>query len=72
MSSQHRDPPLNVRPANADRLAAAAVLKANGKDMTGFVGACLRAIVANPKGFLAALDKYWPEKRERGRPPKRP
>ena len=72
MSSQHRDPPLNVRPPTADRTAATDALTERGKDMTGFVTACLRALAANPDRLLRQLAPHWPEPKPRGRPPRAP
>lgn len=56
-------------PSRDDEVAA--VLAKHGKDEAGLAGAVRAAILANPTGFLAALEKYWPEKRAKGRP-KRP
>lgn len=68
VSSQHRDEPLNVRPPNEDRKAAHAALGERGKDMTGFITACLRALVRDPDRLLALLAPHWPAPKARGRP----
>jgi hypothetical protein len=71
MSSQHRDPPLNVRPDTATRLAAAKILDAHGKDMTGFIDACLAMLVASPDAMLRSLGQVWRKTpKPKGRPPK--
>lgn len=70
MSNQHRDKPLNVRPPTEDREAAQAVLKAQRRDMTSFITACLRKFVAEPDKMIEFVGTHWPEPKPRGRPPK--
>lgn len=70
MSSQHRDPALTIRPPA--ELKAAAQTALAGREMRGFVVACLSALVSDPQGFLAQLEGHWPEKKPRGRPRQTP
>lgn len=46
------------------------ILKAEDWQLRQFVIACLRALVADPKTFLAGLEAHRPERRKPGRPEK--
>ncbi|MFI6771171.1 hypothetical protein [Streptomyces sp. NPDC050355] len=70
MSSQHRDPPLTVRPPADLKAEAQAALAARDLEVRAFVVACLNALVADPDQFLSELGTHWPERKPRGRPPK--
>ncbi|MFC1428596.1 hypothetical protein ACEZCY_36080 [Streptacidiphilus sp. N1-12] len=68
MSSQHRDPSMNVRvPAE---LKAATQQALGGRELRGFVLACCTALVADPPAFLAGLEDHWPPPNPVGRPSK--
>lgn len=51
-----------------EKLPARRVLHAEGWQLREFVVACLRALLADPAGFLAGLDGHRPERRRSGRP----
>lgn len=72
MSSQHADPQLNVRPPAAVMEQAKQHLAGHGREVRGFVVACLGALNANPDAFLAQLAEYWPADKPRGRPRRAP
>ncbi|WP_211265823.1 hypothetical protein [Actinacidiphila oryziradicis] len=72
MSSQHRDPPLTVRPPADVKTQAQAVLNARNLEVQAFVVACLSALAATPDQFLAGLKPHWPEQKPRGRPRRTP
>ncbi|SFW11611.1 hypothetical protein [Amycolatopsis australiensis] len=61
MPSKHANPQqLNVRPPAEDLAAAKRILSGRSREIRGFVIACLRALRADPDGFLGQLDQYWP------------
>lgn len=68
MSSQHRNPPLTIRPP-AD-LKAQATKALGERQMQAFLVACLNALVDNPDSFLGSLTAHWPQEAARGRPRK--
>lgn len=68
MPSQHRNPPLNVRPDAALKAAAQQELEQRKKEMTAFITACLTAVAKDPEGFLAVLAPHWPPPVPKGRP----
>ncbi|MFJ3310268.1 hypothetical protein ACIPSA_46210 [Streptomyces sp. NPDC086549] len=70
MSSQHRDPPLTVRPPATLKADAQKELTNRGREMKAFIVACLNALVADPDGFLNLLNEHWPAETPRGRPRK--
>ncbi|MFI9040897.1 hypothetical protein [Streptomyces sp. NPDC053726] len=70
MPSQHRNPPLSVRPDPDLKAQAATALGDRDREMQSFVVACLRALVDNPDGFLGQLAEHWPQEAPRGRPRK--
>ncbi|WP_410583940.1 hypothetical protein [Amycolatopsis sp. lyj-108] len=70
MSSQHADPQLNVRPPADVTEQAKRLLEERGREVRGFVVACLTAFNADPDTFLTQLDEHWPPVKPRGRPPK--
>lgn len=69
-NSRHRDPPLTVRPPAALKTAAQEELTSRNHETKAFVVACLKALVADPDGFLAHLAEHWPAETPRGRPRK--
>ena len=72
MSSQHRDPPLTVRPPADLKAEAQAALTARELELQAFVVACLAAVASDPDTFIESLGAHWPEKKPRGRPPRTP
>lgn len=68
MSSQHRNPPLTIRPPSELKTRATTAL--GDREMQAFVVACLTALVDDPDGFLARLEDHWPPETPRGRPRK--
>ena len=68
VSSQHRDPSMNVRVPG--ELKAATQQALGDRELRGFVLACCTALVADPPGFLAGLEEHWPPPNRIGRPPK--
>ncbi|MBC3844559.1 hypothetical protein GXW82_43580 [Streptacidiphilus sp. 4-A2] len=67
VSSQHRDPSMNVRVPG--ELKAATQQALGDRELRGFVLACCTALVADPPGFLAGLEEHWPPpNRSAGRP----
>ncbi|MGW7260724.1 hypothetical protein [Streptomyces sp. NPDC054834] len=72
MSSQHRDPPLTVRPPATLKADAQKELTDRDREMKAFVVACLNALVADPDSFLNLLNEHWPAETPRGRPRKSP
>lgn len=70
MSSQHRNPPLTVRPDPDLKAQATTALSDHHREMQAFVVACLRALVSDPDGFLGQLADHWPPESPRGRPRK--
>jgi hypothetical protein len=68
VSSQHADPALTVRPPAAVMNQAKEVLDGRGREIRGFVVACLSALNADPDRFLAQLAEHWPPTKPRGRP----
>ena len=71
-SSQHRNPPLNVRPDKDAREKAEPVLDGAGWTVSDFISACFNAVAANPRAFLAALAPHRPPPAKWGRPRKMP
>lgn len=74
MADRHKDqkgPDVYVRGPVPEKEPAQQVLKSEGRQLKGFVIACLRALLANPERFLAHLDGHWPEPKRAGRPPKK-
>lgn len=69
MPSQHANPGLTVRPPVEVKDAAQAVLTERGKEMQGFVTACLATLAAEPDRLLRLVGRHWPPPRRRGRPP---
>lgn len=69
VSSQHRDKALGVRPPNDIREQAQEQLNQRGREMVGFITACLAALVADPNTFLGQLDAHWQAPKPQGRPP---
>ncbi|MEU7822999.1 hypothetical protein [Catellatospora sp. NPDC049133] len=65
----HVDPPLPVRASARDVELAKLTLEQAGWTLTAFVGACVRAVAAEPETVLGMLDKHRPEPKRRGRPP---
>lgn len=63
-----RSDSLYVRGPVPEKRAAQQVLTAEGLQMRRFLVGCLRALLADPRGFLARLDGYLPEERKAGRP----
>lgn len=57
-----------VRGPVDEKEPAQQLLRAERRQLKGFVIACLRALLADPKGFLAGLEGHWPEERKPGRP----
>lgn len=72
MASQHADPQLNVRPPAAVMEQAKDTLQEHGREIRGFVAACLAALNADPDTFLAQLAEHWPPEKRRGRPRRTP
>lgn len=72
MVSRHREPGLTVRPPADLKARASTALSDRGKEMQAFITACLRALDADPDGFLAVLTEHWPAPKPRGRPRKSP
>lgn len=66
MPSQHANPQLNVRPPAEDLQPAKRILSGRGREISGFVIACLRALRADPDGFLGVLEQHWPSAAPRG------
>ncbi|GHF33311.1 hypothetical protein [Streptomyces fumanus] len=59
-----------VRPGEALKQGATQALNNRGREMQGFVVACLNALVADPDSFLRRLSGHWPAEKPRGRPRK--
>lgn len=53
-----------------EKKPAQQILDAEDWQLREFVVACLRALVADPAGFLASLGDYRPDRRDPGRPSK--
>lgn len=68
MSSQHRLKPTNFRPEPDEIEPVKKALADHGREMEGFLRACLLAYQADPDGFTATLEPHWPPPRPRGRP----
>jgi hypothetical protein len=61
---------MTVRPGEALKQQATQALNSRGREMQGFVVACLNALIADPDGFLEQLNGHWPAEKPRGRPRK--
>jgi hypothetical protein len=66
MPNQHANPQLNVRPPAEDLDPAKRILSGRGREISGFVIACLRALRADPDGFLGVLERHWPPPTTKG------
>jgi hypothetical protein len=60
-----------VRPPAELREQTQALLRESGRDMNGFLVACMNAMVSSPESLLEQLREHWPAPK-RGRPRKRP
>jgi hypothetical protein len=65
---RHVEPVLAVRPPVAVRTDAERVLADRGREMTGFIVACLARLAADPDLFLDELAPHWPAPKPPGRP----
>lgn len=74
MTDRHKDqgPDVYVRGPVPEKADAQRILAAENLQLKGFVIACLRALIADPKRFLKQLERHWPEAKHAGRPPKPP
>lgn len=70
MSSQHRLRPTNFRPEPDEIEPVKKALADQGRELEGFLRACLLAYQADPEALGALLAPHWPPPRPRGRPRK--
>lgn len=69
---KHHLKPKAFRPEPDEYDQAKAVLAKEGREMDGFLRACLRLLHENPAALLALLGPHWPPVKPRGQPPKTP
>jgi len=69
MANQHQYPARSYRP-DPDELADARAQLPDGKDMNGFLRACLRTLRDDPDAIVTLVEPRWPPARPQGRKPK--
>jgi hypothetical protein len=70
VTEDRNDPRVDVRAPKSELDAAKEVLTGTDWSLQQVVQACLRALVADPAGFLAPLRPFYREKKRPGRPRK--
>lgn len=70
MASQHKQRQGSWRPDPDEYETTKSLLSARGKNITGFMRACMRWLRHDPDAALAVLAEHWPSPRRFGRPPR--
>lgn len=70
VADRHRDPAVTVRPTDAEKAGAAQVLRAKGWSIQGFLLACVRGLLHDPRRWIALAEPHWRPDKPKGRPRK--
>jgi hypothetical protein len=70
VTDRHRDPNVTVRPTEAEKTSAGELLAKKGWSIQGFLLACVRGLLHDPRRWIAMAEPYWRPDKPKGRPRK--